>query len=470
MEVESLDFDEFDEPEAGLEEEADDVTAIAEVGEEEVTGAPAAAAEADSPMSGIEDVTDLPELEEGDLEFTAHDEAEEEGEARMAEVNVLMAYGQFDRAAEFMQEALEEEPDNLGYHLKLLEIYSTMSDPVAFENAAKVLQEKTGGSGEQWKSAMNMWSDMNVGRELFSGGDEDTAGDLASTQRLSPELAQQIMQEDAEGAEEAGAAEEAEEIGGLDFPGAEEAPATGGDEDVDALVQELQAESGAQPTESVEEESLAADTATEELPSLDFDSGEDTEALPSLDLKSEGEGGAAEVMSLEGLEEEEAGEEESPGLDLEGLDIGEEADQEESLSLEGAEEETPALELEESGEEEKSDDLSLSLEDEDAETPALELEQDDKGGDEELSVEMTELPDSDDSGIELDLEIDSEPSVVSGTDTELNGDDTSTKLDLARAYMELGDNESARTSLEEVISEGDAAQRSEAEKLLSQLT
>ena len=72
----------------------------------------------------------------------------------------------------------------------------------------------------------------------------------------------------------------------------------------------------------------------------------------------------------------------------------------------------------------------------------------------------------------MDLEI-AEAAAPAEEDTdvgELNGgEDTSTKLDLARAYLELGDTENARTSLQEVISEGDEAQRSEAEKLLSQL-
>ncbi len=49
------------------------------------------------------------------------------------------------------------------------------------------------------------------------------------------------------------------------------------------------------------------------------------------------------------------------------------------------------------------------------------------------------------------------------------GDEAATKLDLARAYMEMGDPEGARELLQEVVSEGSEAQRAEAEALLKQL-
>jgi pilus assembly protein FimV len=44
-----------------------------------------------------------------------------------------------------------------------------------------------------------------------------------------------------------------------------------------------------------------------------------------------------------------------------------------------------------------------------------------------------------------------------------------TKLDLARAYIDMGDPEGARSILEEVLSEGDAGQRSEAQSLIDAL-
>ena len=45
-------------------------------------------------------------------------------------------------------------------------------------------------------------------------------------------------------------------------------------------------------------------------------------------------------------------------------------------------------------------------------------------------------------------------------------EDVETKLDLARAFLDLGDTEGARSILEEVVSEGNDRQRGEAESLL----
>jgi pilus assembly protein FimV len=45
-------------------------------------------------------------------------------------------------------------------------------------------------------------------------------------------------------------------------------------------------------------------------------------------------------------------------------------------------------------------------------------------------------------------------------------DETATKLDLARAYIEMGDKESAKGILEEVAGEGTDEQRAEASELL----
>jgi pilus assembly protein FimV len=48
-------------------------------------------------------------------------------------------------------------------------------------------------------------------------------------------------------------------------------------------------------------------------------------------------------------------------------------------------------------------------------------------------------------------------------------DEVSTKLDLARAFIDMGDNEGARGSLEEVIAEGNEDQKTEAKSLLDQI-
>ena len=52
-----------------------------------------------------------------------------------------------------------------------------------------------------------------------------------------------------------------------------------------------------------------------------------------------------------------------------------------------------------------------------------------------------------------------------------DGDDdmVNTKLDLAKAYIEMDDEEGARSILEEVIEEGNAAQKDEAQELIGKM-
>jgi pilus assembly protein FimV len=48
-------------------------------------------------------------------------------------------------------------------------------------------------------------------------------------------------------------------------------------------------------------------------------------------------------------------------------------------------------------------------------------------------------------------------------------DEVATKLDLAQAYIDMGDNDGARDILNEVVIEGDDGQKSEAKEMLSRL-
>ena len=72
----------------------------------------------------------------------------------------------------------------------------------------------------------------------------------------------------------------------------------------------------------------------------------------------------------------------------------------------------------------------------------------------------------------LDLSFDpNHPAFEDPTPSVLDGQwhDAATKLDLAKAYHEMGDREGAREILQEVLHEGDEQQRSEAQALLGKL-
>lgn len=83
-----------------------------------------------------------------------------------------------------------------------------------------------------------------------------------------------------------------------------------------------------------------------------------------------------------------------------------------------------------------------------------------------------------DEGFEFDLpplDFESPPAPAATSETRLDedyfsGDDAvNTKLDLAKAYMDMGDPEGARSMLDEVIAEGSAAQKAEAQRLLVEM-
>jgi pilus assembly protein FimV len=58
------------------------------------------------------------------------------------------------------------------------------------------------------------------------------------------------------------------------------------------------------------------------------------------------------------------------------------------------------------------------------------------------------------------------PTSAESADSEL-WEEVNTKLDLARAYLEMGDKEGAREILQEVLGEGDPQQKADADKLLA---
>ena len=94
----------------------------------------------------------------------------------------------------------------------------------------------------------------------------------------------------------------------------------------------------------------------------------------------------------------------------------------------------------------------------------------DDGEDSNAAVDAkTELPES----IEFNLDDEMDEVVEDDQDASEgllnNADEVATKLDLARAYMDMGDPEGARSILDEVMGEGNGDQKREAEEIISQL-
>jgi len=70
-------------------------------------------------------------------------------------------------------------------------------------------------------------------------------------------------------------------------------------------------------------------------------------------------------------------------------------------------------------------------------------------------------------------DIDADPELGDEIESEIDfmgdNDENSTKLNLAKAFVEMGDNDSAKEMLEEIIEEGDEAQKAEAQQMIDSL-
>ncbi len=105
-------------------------------------------------------------------------------------------------------------------------------------------------------------------------------------------------------------------------------------------------------------------------------------------------------------------------------------------------------------------DMSLSMESDEA---SLEWDVNSEVAGDETSIAM------DDGGGDLVLE-EAPAEAESGEDSQIQQwDETATKLDLAKAYIDMGDAEGARSILDEVMAEGNEKQKSQAEELAKQI-
>ena len=157
-----------------------------------------------------------------------------------------------------------------------------------------------------------------------------------------------------------------------------------------------------------------------------------------------------ETGEADSADEMEAGEEDSTGsAEVEEAEVPDQA---------GSDDLDPAI----TGDSETVDDLPEQEQGSDADQEDTEQE---PGSDEDQEVtEQEETGDEDQAEAEQVAGGDEEQDYAEQEDEDL----VQNKLDLARAYLELGDAENVRSILNEVLTEGNAAQREEARQLLEQ--
>lgn len=215
------------------------------------------------------------------------------------------------------------------------------------------------------------------------------------------------------------------------------------DEDLEDLGLDLGPEF-TQTTTDVRETDLASD----EIDSMDLSGLENLDEMDSESLSTD------LALDSEFLNKMESGTaEEEMGLDIDLSDLEGTADQGAAPQAEaepfdlGEVEQAGAIDLEDS---EGLDNLDLESIERELEGLSGNLDTQDTQT-EEGALELPEV-----GGEEISLDLDST-------------DEVTTKLDLARAYIDMGDNEGAKSILEEVVSEGSDQQKQEANELLGHI-
>jgi len=87
----------------------------------------------------------------------------------VAEADVYMAYGRDAQAEEILKEALQKDPSRQAVRVKLLEIYAARKDVKAFETTAGEIYAATGGQGPDWEKTAALGQQIDPNNALYGG-------------------------------------------------------------------------------------------------------------------------------------------------------------------------------------------------------------------------------------------------------------------------------------------------------------
>jgi pilus assembly protein FimV len=87
----------------------------------------------------------------------------------VAEADVYLAYGRDLQAEEILKEAMRTNPGRVAIHAKLMEIYAKRRDIKAFETVANEAFSVTKGQGSEWEAASAMGRDLDPENPLYHG-------------------------------------------------------------------------------------------------------------------------------------------------------------------------------------------------------------------------------------------------------------------------------------------------------------
>lgn len=348
----------------------------------------------------------------------------------ISEADLFLSFGRDAQAEEILKEALQNTPNNHRIHLKLLGIYVNREDVNSFAVIARQLQDS--GDEEAWQQAAAMGRKLEPDNPMYG-----SAGTIEDSGGVTPQIAAasampDFVLDDAQGVQEASTT-------GVDFDlGApDEQAATSPEPDFLAAAEKTMimtpADMAASQAVPMDFDITSIDPSLGTLPEMDFD-------ITSTDIPAAEAAGQAEA-ALPNLDD----------LIFDVTTIHPSVPEAQPEAAKHAEAAPP-------GDDGMAFTLDFPIED----------------GVAEKFEPVAQAADTGLAGITLNLDDDTAPvdsaveSVAAGTRDE-HWQEVATKLDLAKAYQEMGDVTGAREILDEVLAEGDAGQREAAQAMIDQL-
>ncbi len=350
-------------------------------------------------------------------------EEEEPRDDVIAEADVYLAYGIYQQAEELLTQAIADNPERDDYRVKLAETHYASKNTDAFLEVATEIKKRAGDEiTPTWKKVMVMGQDMCADNPLFQGS----------------------------------------MVGGLDVdslsPKAPEMDFDLGIDEVDDASSGLDVSLDDEPLELPEMDEL--DSAAEVSEDEEADDDE-TLVAPAGELEFD--------LSDTGAVEETPAEEDEFSLDIDASEL--------DIDIQ---EETEEVAIDLTDEVQDAGDIDIDFGLDNEEPAAGAATTDETTEEEEIEIDLSEDvealdigrgEDSDTTGEAVSTTTDDD--FVDEEDFDLSSlddvDEVSTKLDLARAYLDMGDHEGTRGILEEVIAEGNDEQKQEASELMEKL-
>ena len=369
------------------------------------------------------------------------------GEDVLDEADVYISYGLHQQAQDLLTEAIAKEPDNKEYKVKLAEVYYSQKDQEGFEQYAEKIKNDVGESSSQWQNILAMGKEIAPASALFAGAaavgatakavlDKPDEADvdiglqtILDNPLADANLEDTILDNDANDDED-----------GLDFNIDE--PAVEDEFEDDPVASKIMEANETSDILNFEVDDLSEDD-------IQDDSNTELDAIAT---------GLHETASMNDLtqELEEIGMQTTMN-DLKPLDIDEG-----ELDVADALDDTIAMQSDEL-------DIDTGISPADPEATAAYT----SSALSDFNSDDTEQFDA--SNIDTEF-LDPAEQTVAQTHTDLQElgppsliEEVGTKLDLAKAFVDMGDSDAAKETLIEVINEGDESQIKAAKDLMDKL-